>query len=306
MRDGGIVESGDTEAVINRPQHEYTRLLIKSVRQLDRALKRERPAAGIQQPPGNEPRIFELTDVAFAYRKKDVLGNINLAVDWGESLGIVGESGSGKSTLLFLLLRLAKARRGSVSFAGKSLAGMDRNAVRDFRMRVQPVFQDPFLSLDPSQKVAGIIGEPLVSLGLVRNRDEKDARIRRVLCRVGLSEDALPRHPAEFSGGQRQRIALARALVTDPEALIADEAVSALDVITKIEILNLLRELKKTGNFTLIFVSHDLPAVAYIAERIVVLDRGEIIEDAPAYRLLRAPVHPRTRLLVESGFTPDG
>ena len=261
--------------------------------------------AGILQPPGSETRIFELTDVAFAYKKKDVLRNINLTVDRGDSLGIVGESGSGKTTLLSLLLRLAKARRGSVSFAGQSLAGMNRNAVRDFRTRVQPVFQDPFLSLDPSQKVAGIIGEPLVSLRLVKSRAEKEARIRRALSRVGLPEDALLRYPAEFSGGQRQRIALARALVTDPEVLIADEAVSALDIITKIEILDLLRELKETGNFTLIFVSHDLPAVVDIAERIVVLDRGEIIEDAQARRLPRTPVHPRTKLLVESGLTLD-
>jgi ABC-type glutathione transport system ATPase component len=142
-----------------------------------------------------------------------------------------------------------------------------------------------------------------VSLKLVGSRDEKEARVRRALDRVGLSEDALNRRPAEFSGGQRQRIAIARALVTNPEVLIADEAVSALDIITKIEILRLLHELKDSGSFTLIFVSHDLPAVADIAQRIVVLDRGEIIEDTPASRLLRAPVHPRTRLLVESALT---
>lgn len=262
--------------------------------------------AGIRQASEGERPLFELRDVAFAYRKKDVLRNINLAVERGKSLGVVGESGSGKSTLLSLLLKLAKPRRGCVSFDGRSLAEMDRKMVRDFRIRVQPVFQDPFLSLDPSQKVASIIGEPLVSLRLVRSRTEKEERTRQALNRVGLSEDALPRRPAEFSGGQRQRIALARALVTDPEVLIADEAVSALDIITKVEILNLLHELKNKGNFTLIFVSHDLPAVADIAERIVVLDRGEIIEDAPARRLLHTPVHPRTKLLVESGLTLEG
>jgi peptide/nickel transport system ATP-binding protein len=260
-------------------------------------------AALPRQAPGSEPSVFALSGVSFAYKKKDVLKDITLAVARGESLGIVGESGSGKSTLLSLLLRLTKPRRGSVSFAGQPLAEMNRKAARDFRTRVQPVFQDPFLSLDPSQKVSGLIGEPLVSLKLVGSRDEKEARVRRVLDRVGLSEDALNRRPAEFSGGQRQRIAIARALVTNPEVLIADEAVSALDIITKIEILRLLHELKDSGSFTLIFVSHDLPAVADIAQRIVVLDRGEIIEDAPAPRLLRAPVHPRTRLLVESALT---
>jgi ABC-type glutathione transport system ATPase component len=156
--------------------------------------------------------------------------------------------------------------------------------------------------LDPSQKIESIIGEPLVSLALTKTREERKERIRQALEKVGLEEDSLHRRPAEFSGGQRQRIAIARALVTNPEVLIADEAVSALDIITKIEILKLLHELKEKGNFTLIFVSHDLPAVMDISERIVVLDRGEIIEDAPARQVIHSPAHPRTKLLVESGM----
>jgi len=247
-------------------------------------------------------KIFELSDVCFAYRKKEVLKNINLEIAAGENLGIVGESGSGKTTLLFLLLHLAKARRGSVRFCGQLLSEMAGKALKNFRTKVQPVFQDPFLSLDPAQKIESIIGEPLVSLGLTKTKEERKERIRQVLEKVGLEEDSMPRHPAEFSGGQRQRIAIARALVTNPEVLIADEAVSALDIITKIEILKLLHELKEKGNFTLIFVSHDLPAVMDISERIVVLDRGEIIEDAPARCVVRSPAHPRTKLLVESGL----
>ena len=251
-------------------------------------------------------KIFEILGVCFGYKKKEVLRNVSLDVAEGESLGIVGESGSGKTTLLFLLLRLAKARQGSISFYGQPLAEMTGKGLRNFRTRVQPVFQDPFLSLDPAQKVESIIGEPLISLRLIKTGKEKKERILRALENVGLGEDAMGRHPGEFSGGQRQRIAIARALVTNPEVLIADEAVSALDIITKIEILTLLHELKERGNFTLIFVSHDLPAVADISERIVVVDRGEIIEDAPARRVLRAPVHPQTRLLVESRLTLDG
>jgi ABC-type glutathione transport system ATPase component len=175
--------------------------------------------------------------------------------------------------------------------------------LRNFRTRVQPVFQDPFLSLDPAQKIESVIGEPLTSLKLVKTREEKKERIRRVLGKVGLEADAADRYPAEFSGGQRQRIAIARALVTNPQVLIADEAVSALDIITKIEILKLLHDLKEKGSFTLIFVSHDLPAVADISERIVALDHGEIIEDAPIRRFLHSPAHPRVRQLVESGLT---
>jgi ABC-type glutathione transport system ATPase component len=219
----------------------------------------------------------------------------------------VGESGSGKTTLLSLLLRLTKARRGSVTFLGQPLAEMTGKALKDFRTRVQPVFQDPFLSLDPSQKIESVIGEPLTSLKLTKTREEKKERIRQALEKVGLDRDAVGRYPAEFSGGQRQRIAIARALVTHPHVLIADEAVSALDIVTKIEILRLLHELKAKGNFTLIFVSHDLSAVADISERIVVLDCGEIIEDAPTPRFLHTPVHPRARMLVESGvgLLPD-
>jgi len=247
-------------------------------------------------------KIFELSDVCFAYRKKEVLKNINLEIAAGENLGIVGESGSGKTTLLFLLLHLAKASRGIVRFCGQPLTEMAGKALKNFRTKVQPVFQDTFLSLDPAQKIESIIGEPLVSLKLTKTKEERKERIRQVLEKVGLGEDAMPRHPVEFSGGQRQRIAIARALVTNPEVLIADEAVSALDIITKIEILKLLHELKKKGNFTLIFVSHDLPAVADVSERIVVLDRGEIIEDAPVFQVIRSPAHPRTKLLVESGL----
>ncbi|MDR3145118.1 MAG: ATP-binding cassette domain-containing protein [Treponema sp.] len=262
--------------------------------------------AGIQSVPGNGKKIFELSGVCFAYKEKEVLKNISLDIADGESLGIVGESGSGKTTLLSLLLRLVKARRGNILFSGQPLEELTGKALKDFRARVQPVFQDPFLSLDPAQKVEGIIGEPLISLRLTRTKEERKERIRRVLEKVGFGEDAMARRPAEFSGGQRQRIAIARALVTNPEVLIADEAVSALDIITKIEILKLLHELKEKGNFTLVFVSHDLPAVADISERIVVLDRGEIVEDAPAHRVLRFPIHPRTKLLVESGLPLDG
>ncbi|MDR2070883.1 MAG: ATP-binding cassette domain-containing protein [Treponema sp.] len=255
---------------------------------------------------GGRKKIFELSGVCFAYKEKEVLKNISLDIAEGESLGILGESGSGKTTLLSLLLRLVKARRGNISFSGQPLAEMTGKTLRNFRTRVQPVFQDPFLSLDPAQKVEGIIGEPLTSLKLTKTGAEKKERILRVLEKVGIGADAMGRRPEEFSGGQRQRIVIARALVTNPEVLIADEAVSALDIITKIEILTLLHELKEKGNFTLIFVSHDLPAVADISERIVVLDQGEIIEDAPVRRVLHSPAHPRTRLLVESGLTLGG
>jgi peptide/nickel transport system ATP-binding protein len=179
---------------------------------------------------------------------------------------------------------------------------MTRQDIKVFRSRVQPVFQDPFLSLDPTQKIESIIGEPLDSLRLAADKEERKTKIITALRSVGLDADALHRLPAEFSGGQRQRISIARALVTNPEVLIADEPVSALDIITKIEILNLLHTLKQNKDFTLIMVSHDLPVVADISTRIIMLDKGEIIEDAPTNALLTAPKHPRTKQLVESGI----
>jgi peptide/nickel transport system ATP-binding protein len=250
-----------------------------------------------------EAAVYELAGVCFAYKEKDVLRNINLKVLRGESLGVVGESGSGKTSLLWLLLRLANPRKGAITFCDKTLRDLQGSALKNFRARVQPVFQDPFLSLDPTQRVESIVGEPLSSLKLVSDKEEKKARIAAALRQVGLDHDAADRLPGEFSGGQRQRIAIARALVTNPEVLIADEPVSALDIITKIEILKLLHTLKENKNFTLIMVSHDLPVVADISSRIVVIDRGEIIEDAPTATVLAAPRHPRTRQLVESGIS---
>jgi peptide/nickel transport system ATP-binding protein len=246
--------------------------------------------------------VFELSGVYFGYKEKDVLKNFSLNIFKGESLGIVGESGSGKTTLLSLLLRLNKAQKGSVAFYGSPLEGMTKKEIKTFRSRVQPVFQDPFLSLDPTQRVESIIGEPLTSLKLTAGKDEKRARIIAALQSVGMDSDVLGRLPVEFSGGQRQRISIARALVTNPEVLIADEPVSALDIITKIEILKLLHTLKENKDFTLIMVSHDLPVVADVSGRIIMLDHGEIIEDAPKREVLRSPRHPRTRQLIESGM----
>jgi peptide/nickel transport system ATP-binding protein len=246
---------------------------------------------------------FELKNVHFHYKGKTALKNISLAVTRGESLGIVGESGSGKTTLLLLLLRLLSTQTGAITFAGKDLSGLTKTALQDFRRRVQPVFQDPFLSLDPTQRVGSAIAEPLRSLRLAANREERRERVAAALQSVGLDEDTARHFPAEFSGGQRQRIAIARALVTNPEVLIADEPVSALDIITKIEILKLLHRLKENRNFTLIMVSHDLPVVADIAERIIVIDQGELIEDAPTHTLLTAPQHPRTQALLNAAFT---
>ena len=242
---------------------------------------------GVLNERGMGENVFSVSEVSFAYHNKPVLGGLSFDVMRGETLGIAGASGSGKTTLLMLLLRLSVPETGSVAFYGKDLRSMTRAGVKMFRSRVQPVFQDPFLSLDPAQRIENIITEPLVSLGLAKTKSECAERAARALAGVGLDADAARRYPAEFSGGQRQRIAIARALVTEPEVLIADEPVSALDIVTKLEILSLLRSLKENNNFTLIMVSHDLPVVAHLCSRLIVLDAGTITINAPVPEALR-------------------
>ncbi|GMO27877.1 MAG: hypothetical protein Ta2B_08440 [Termitinemataceae bacterium] len=223
--------------------------------------------------------LFELSNVSFAYKDKKILKNINLNVEQGISVGIAGESGSGKTTLLLLLLRLLYASSGTVSFNGIDLKKMKTNEVKKFRALVQPVFQDPYLSLDPTQKVGSIIAEPLATLhgiygSSLNVKEEKQKKVLDALHSVGLEDDAVDRLPSAFSGGQRQRIAIARSLITNPSVLIADEAVSALDIVTKIEILKLLQSLRSNKNFTLIFVSHDLGALQSVTDRIIRLKDG--------------------------------
>ncbi|MDR2509807.1 MAG: dipeptide/oligopeptide/nickel ABC transporter ATP-binding protein [Spirochaetaceae bacterium] len=237
--------------------------------------------------PQTGESVFSVSEVSFSYHNKRVLENVSVEITRGETLGIAGSSGGGKTTLLMLLLRLAFPQKGGVSFYGNPLREMNRAQIRAFRSKVQPVFQDPFLSLDPSQRVENIITEPLVSLGIARTKAELTERAALALASVGLEKDAATRYPAEFSGGQRQRIAIARALVTEPEVLIADEPVSALDIVTKLEILSLLRSLKEKRNFTLIMVSHDLGVLANLCQRLLVLEGGTIMVSGGAPEALR-------------------
>ncbi|WP_331715575.1 ABC transporter ATP-binding protein [Tessaracoccus coleopterorum] len=221
---------------------------------------------------------------------------MSLAVEEGKSLGIVGESGSGKSTALNLLLGLTRPESGRVLFEGAELSG--RDAVRRLRRAVQPVFQDPFASLDPRMRIDRIVTEPLVSLGIERTGAVLKERVRTVLAEVGLGDDTLKRYPHEFSGGQRQRIAIARALVTDPRVLIADEPVSALDVTTRIDVIELLGRLQKERGLSVVMVSHDMSVVAALCERVLVLRDGAAVETGKTLRVLAEPVDPYTKALI--------
>ncbi|MEU1087719.1 ABC transporter ATP-binding protein [Streptomyces sp. NPDC005892] len=245
--------------------------------------------------------VLELNDAAVRYRGSaaDVVRDVSLAVEAGESLALVGESGAGKTTLLRLLLGLARPTAGTVRFDGADLNTRDREQMRRFRRSVQCVFQDPYSSLDPSRQVGRIVAEPLRSLG-IDSRTTAAPKVAAALERVGLQADAADRYPHEFSGGQRQRIAIARATVCDPRVLLADEPVSALDVTTRVKVVDLLAELKAERGLTLVMVSHDLSVVATLCERTAVLERGEIVEQGATSQVLGAPAHPYTRRLIDS------
>ncbi|MFB7272529.1 ABC transporter ATP-binding protein [Streptomyces sp. NPDC056244] len=244
--------------------------------------------------------ILSARDAGFAYRgSPPVLHGISLDITAGHSIGLVGESGAGKTTVLRLLLGLTRPTTGRILFDGSDLRLRDREQMRRFRRAVQSVFQDPYSSLDPRQRVGGIVSEPLRSLGLTRSRQD-DPRVAAALEAVGLPADAAARYPHEFSGGQRQRIAIARATVCEPRILLADEPVSALDVTTRVRIVDLLIELKETRGLTIAMVSHDLSVVAALCERTAVLERGRIVEQGDTPSVLGTPTHPYTRHLITS------
>jgi len=240
--------------------------------------------------------LISVDKVSFGYsRDRLVLDGVSLEVRAGASVGLVGESGSGKTTLLRLLLGLTRPSSGQIRFDGAPLDTRRGSFMRDYRRQVQAVFQDPYSSLDPRQNVFGIVSEPLRSLGIPGDRR---ALVEAALLSVGLEPAILGRFPHEFSGGQRQRIAIARAIVARPRLLLADEAVSALDLSTRIRIVELLKQL--AADMTLVFVSHDLGVVAALCDEMVILEKGRIVEAGATRKILAAPQHPYTRKLLGS------
>ncbi|NIJ09994.1 oligopeptide/dipeptide ABC transporter ATP-binding protein [Saccharomonospora amisosensis] len=230
---------------------------------------------------------------------------VSLTVHKGETYGLVGESGCGKSTLGRALLRLVEPTSGRIVFDGVDLGTLKGERMRRMRRRMQMVFQDPLSSLDPRQSVESLLVEGMRAHGLDTDRERTRARLKELLAAVGLPENALRRYPHEFSGGQRQRIGIARALALEPDLIVADEPVSALDVSVQAQVLNLLEELQDEFGLTYLVIAHDLAVVRHISDRIGVMYLGSLVEEAAADTLYEQPLHPYTRALLSAVPVPD-
>ncbi|SFN03902.1 ABC transporter ATP-binding protein [Thermodesulforhabdus norvegica] len=229
---------------------------------------------------------------------------VDLAIKRGEALGLVGESGCGKSTLGRLVLRLERPTEGRVKFDGTDILSLSRKEMKPYRRRMQIIFQDPYSSLNPRQTVGRIIGEGL-TIHNIGSKSEREEKVRAMMEVVGLRPEHINRYPHEFSGGQRQRICIARALILEPEFVICDEPVSALDVSIQAQVINLLLDLQERYNLTYLFISHDLSIVKHVCDRVAVMYLGKIVELAERKSIFNSPLHPYTRALLEAVPRPD-
>ena len=298
MEKGVIVEQGSADAVLNNPQHPYTRRLIGSV---PRGL-----AAPRKKRVGQNEAVLEVKDLRKTYRSgggwfkpKRVVNAVDGAtftVRRGETLGIVGESGSGKSTIGRCLLKLTDIDSGQMMFRGQDIAQIAESEFRLMRSSIQMIFQDPFASLNPRHTVGKILCDGPMTNGM--SQRDAEARARELLELVELDASAFSRYPNEFSGGQRQRIGIARALAMEPQLIVADESVSALDVSVQAQVLKLLSDVQRKMNVALIFVTHDLRVAAQICDRLLVMHSGRIVEQGPPSKIFDAPEDTYTQQLI--------
>ena len=297
LRYGKVVEEGPASAVFADPQHDYTKALLAAVPSFDPP-----PRASLEA----EPKADEVIGLDKTYvtptgwfkpnRETRAANEVNFTIHKGETLGLVGESGSGKSSVARLVMRLIEADRGTVRIGDVDLTALEGRGLRAQRHRIQMIFQDPFASLNPRRKVGRIIADGMVARG--KPLVQALHRAQELLGLVGLDSGAIERYPHEFSGGQRQRIGIARALALEPEIIVADEAVSALDVSVQAQVLKLLEDLKARLGLSMLFITHDLRVAAQICDRIAVMQKGSIVELKPTAALFATPEHPYTRELL--------
>ncbi|CAO1666280.1 MULTISPECIES: ABC transporter ATP-binding protein [Salinicola] len=301
MRHGEVVETQPIEELLRRPGTEYTRQLLTAVPSL-----RPRAARAVT----DREIVLEAIELEKRYGERSAwarwtgkaasqtlaASNINFALTRGRTLGIVGESGSGKSTVARCVMRMIEPTGGGVRVMGKDIASLGRAALKPHRKRIQMIFQDPFRSLNPRLTIATSLVEGPINYGTPR--EEAMEKSAELLALVGLPKDALDRYPHQFSGGQRQRIAIARALAMEPDVLVADEAVSALDVSVQAQVLELLDDLQRRLGIAVLFITHDLRVAAQICDEVMVMQKGAVVEYGPAERVLGAPEHPYTRSLM--------
>jgi peptide/nickel transport system ATP-binding protein len=298
MRGGRLVETGALDTILRMPQMEYTRNLLSSVPSL-------LPRA--PRPETVEPVVLEANELGKIYRERSFLGktrevmaaaNVTLTLRKGRTLGIVGESGSGKSTVARCIVRLIDPTSGGVRLVGREISELSRRLLQPHRKRIQIVFQDPYRSLNPRITIGETIAEGPINYGMPR--EEALEKARELLELVDLPADAISRYPHQFSGGQRQRIAIARALALDPDVLVADEAVSALDVSVQAQVLELFDEIQKRLGIALLFITHDLRVAAQICDDVAVMQHGRIVEQGPAADVLTNPKQAYTRALLDA------
>jgi peptide/nickel transport system ATP-binding protein len=320
MNKGEVVEAGPAAQLLANPQHEYTKALVAAAPSV--AAARAQPGASrpvvplvvrpraLQDAAGNsaapaQANIIEVRNLTKVYPVRGkrepfvAVDDVSFDIPRGRTVAIVGESGSGKTTTARMMLRVVDPTSGSINFNGQDVAKLDKRQLRDFRQRVQPIFQDPYSSLNPSFTIGRVVEEPLKAYKR-GSETERRARVRELMDQVSLSPTLLRRYPGELSGGQRQRVAIARALALSPDLIVCDEPVSALDVLVQAQILTLLSDLQEQLGLSYLFISHDLAVVRQISDLVCVMKDGAIVETAPSEQLFSNPQHPYTRRLLAS------